>query len=347
MDYYKNIISFIEKHEGEKYRAENVNLKKQGQEAYCNAKRLGKAVENRLNGFKFLGSSKWQNSGNIGKYFWLQFKREQYINKPFSISITALKKNGKCVFQVYLEVSYKDSKIFDQVNRSDLSNFNQSIKKLKLPPKDFYFQGMTNDKLYIDIENNIDSINKAIASSSYVKISTMTDVYVNEFDNDTTILEKLYIAANTLIPYYDAIFSNEEHIPQEEIEIISKMDEREIESLLNMEDEFSSYIYKEKLVKTRKINKKIVDILKEQYKGKCQLCGATIGKDFDVEIIEAHHIEYFAKTQNNDSSNIIILCPNCHTLIHKCDPIYDNKNYSFVFPNGKEIKINNPGHLER
>ena len=71
-----------------------------------------------------------------------------------------------------------------------------------------------------------------------------------------------------------------------------------------------------------------------------------LGTDFDVEIVEAHHIEYFSQTQNNDSSNIIVLCPNCHRLIHKCDPIYHKKELCFEFGNGKKISVKNPGHLK-
>ena len=57
-------------------------------------------------------------------------------------------------------------------------------------------------------------------------------------------------------------------------------------------------------------NKKIIDELKGIYKGQCQLCGTFAGKEIGADITEAHHIEYFSKTQNNDASNIIVLCPN-------------------------------------
>ena len=80
--------------------------------------------------------------------------------------------------------------------------------------------------------------------------------------------------------------------------------------------------------------------------GECQLCGDNLGEAYGKEIVEAHHIEYFSKTQNNDSSNIIILCPNCHRLIHSCNPVYHKKDSFFEFENGKKIYIKNPGHLK-
>ena len=107
-----------------------------------------------------------------------------------------------------------------------------------------------------------------------------------------------------------------------------------------------SFLYKEELAKVRKLSKHIIDTLKKMYKGECQLCGGKVGEQYGKEIVEAHHIEYFSQTQNNDPSNIIILCPNCHALIHKCNPAYDKKTCSFKFDNGKILSVKTKGHLK-
>ncbi len=132
----------------------------------------------------------------------------------------------------------------------------------------------------------------------------------------------------------------------EEINQLTSMSETELEAALEAKDESAGYIYKETISKVRKINQKIIDDLKMHYKGECQICGARVGCDFGEEIVEAHHIEYFFQTQNNDSSNIIVLCPNCHRLIHRCDPVYHKKELCYEFENGKKIFIKNPGHLK-
>ena len=131
----------------------------------------------------------------------------------------------------------------------------------------------------------------------------------------------------------------------EEQEILSKMTEEEIEALFNAEDETAGFLYREGLIKIRKLNKQIIDNLKKVYKGECQLCGQNLGEQYGKEIVQAHHIEYFSKSQNNNSTNIVILCPNCHALIHKCNPIYERATFSFKFDNGNNIKIKNIGHL--
>lgn len=131
----------------------------------------------------------------------------------------------------------------------------------------------------------------------------------------------------------------------EEKEILSKMTEEEIEALFNAEDDNAGFLYKEGLRKVRKLNKQIIDNLKKIYRGECQLCGQKLGEEYGKEIVQAHHIEYFSKSQNNDSTNIIILCPNCHALIHKCNPTYEKDTFSFKFGNGNKLKIKNIGHL--
>lgn len=131
----------------------------------------------------------------------------------------------------------------------------------------------------------------------------------------------------------------------EEKEILSKITEEEIEALFNAEDDTAGFLYKEELRKVRKLNKQIIDNLKKIYRGECQLCGQKLGEEYGKEIVQAHHIEYFSKSQNNDSTNIIILCPNCHALIHKCNPTYEKDTFSFKFGNGNKLKIKNIGHL--
>ena len=49
----------------------------------------------------------------------------------------------------------------------------------------------------------------------------------------------------------------------------------------------------------------------EHYPHKCNCCGY----DNNVDILEVHHIDN--NHNNNDVSNLEILCPNCHTIIHK------------------------------
>ena len=135
-------------------------------------------------------------------------------------------------------------------------------------------------------------------------------------------------------------------INREEMEQLSSLSEHELEVALDRDDASSGYVCKEAVIKVRKFSKEIIDNLKAYYCGECQLCGDNVGAAYGKEIVEAHHIEYFSKTQNNDASNIIILCPNCHRLIHICNPSYSKQEGCFEFEDGKKVYIKNLGHLK-
>ena len=116
--------------------------------------------------------------------------------------------------------------------------------------------------------------------------------------------------------------------------------EEELEQIINFSDPDATIEVVTKEVPRRVCNTSIVHKLKELYKGQCQLCGQAPFAIVDIDICEAHHIEHFAKTQNNNASNIIIVCPNHHRLIHKLDPVFDRDKLLFVAENNiLEIKV--------
>lgn len=127
-------------------------------------------------------------------------------------------------------------------------------------------------------------------------------------------------------------------------ELSSIISEVEIEQCLNAEDPNACYVTQMKLVKERKVNQKIVKDLKKKYNGVCQICGINPVETYGVSILEGHHIEYFSMTQNNSPQNIILICPNCHSLIHKLNPLFDKKNLNYRLPDGNilELKYNKP-----
>lgn len=51
------------------------------------------------------------------------------------------------------------------------------------------------------------------------------------------------------------------------------------------------------------------------------------------------------KSMNNDTSNIIILSPSYHRIVHKANPVWDNENLAFRFPNGLVEKVKLNKHL--
>ena len=75
------------------------------------------------------------------------------------------------------------------------------------------------------------------------------------------------------------------------------------------------------------------------------MTGEKIGGRFDVNVVEAHHIIPFTVSMNNDTSNIIILSPNYHRIIHKAKPEFDREQLAFIYPNGLVDKVKLDKHL--
>lgn len=84
---------------------------------------------------------------------------------------------------------------------------------------------------------------------------------------------------------------------------------------------------------------RIGENLKLLYDYMCQLCGKAIGDQYGCShVVEAHHIEYFSKSFNNDDSNH-------HSIIHEINPILDRVNKLFRFANGYEESVLLNKHL--
>lgn len=124
-------------------------------------------------------------------------------------------------------------------------------------------------------------------------------------------------------------------------------DEQNYEASINYPiiDPMATIEKTQRLTKIRKLNKAIGDNLKKLYDYKCQICGADFGKKYNTFVVEAHHIDPFVISMNNDASNQIIICPNHHRVIHKAVPMFDRSKLLFLYPNGFEEKLILNKHL--
>ncbi len=120
----------------------------------------------------------------------------------------------------------------------------------------------------------------------------------------------------------------------EEITEMKKMNEVTAENYLESVDVNTALISRPGVNKYRKMNCAIITGLKEAYDYRCQICGQKIGAVYASTLIHAHHIDYFTKSLNNDSSNLMIVCPNHHGIIHDRNPIFDRSSLTYMYPNG-------------
>lgn len=151
-------------------------------------------------------------------------------------------------------------------------------------------------------------------------------IYTTEYE-DSYIVET--ISAKEISLYKTSLSTETEYIIEQDINY-------------NIKDTNADIIQSERLVKIRKLNKKISDNLKLLYGYRCQICGLYIGEEYQAQVVESHHIEYFIQTLNNDSDNQLIICPNHHRIIHYSNPTFDRTQLLYLYPNGFQegLKLN-------
>ncbi len=126
-----------------------------------------------------------------------------------------------------------------------------------------------------------------------------------------------------------------------------QIDEEELERIINFTDPSAQLVYEGRNGSRRVYNRRIVTQLKKLYRGSCQICGLNPVEEYDVNICEAHHIDFFAASQNNDSDNIIILCPNHHRLIHLLKPTFNPETLAFSVDNSEMLRVKLDFHLKK
>ena len=126
---------------------------------------------------------------------------------------------------------------------------------------------------------------------------------------------------------------------------IHTMSELDFETFEPREDKSAGIKQVTRLQKVRQLDRSIGDSLKLLYDYRCQMTGEKVGDEYNAQVVEAHHIIPFTESMNNDTSNIIILSPSYHRVIHKAKPVFDRPSLSFHFPNGLVEKVKIDKHL--
>lgn len=126
--------------------------------------------------------------------------------------------------------------------------------------------------------------------------------------------------------------------------IAVQQDEQVYEDSVNYDvcDESASIVLDERVVKVRKLNRAVGENLKLLYNYRCQICGESIGEKYGASVVEAHHIDYYVNSMNNDAKNILVICPNHHRIIHAVNPRFDREKKIYIYGNEfvEELFIN-------
>jgi len=75
--------------------------------------------------------------------------------------------------------------------------------------------------------------------------------------------------------------------------------------------------------------------LNKLYGARCQVTGFDSPLIYGVRTTEAHHVVYLSRGGADELTNLILLSPNTHKVVHAADAKFDYRTLSFVFPNGR------------
>lgn len=135
------------------------------------------------------------------------------------------------------------------------------------------------------------------------------------------------------------------------------LDERQLETaygsepqqlrlLLNDESLAYSTEKRAELIGSYPRNRQLVEDLNSLYLGRCQLCGFDSRTLYSADSSEAHHIIYRSRGGQDAMENLMLLCPNHHTIVHRTDAAFDFSKLHFVFPNGRIEPLCMNKHLQ-
>ena len=146
--------------------------------------------------------------------------------------------------------------------------------------------------------------------------------------------------ANTFI--IECNHTADKQVDRQELQQMSELD---FETFTPRFDPNAGIKEKTAIQRIRQLDRSIGDSLKQLYGYRCQMTGELVGEPYGVTCVEAHHIIPFTESMNNDTSNIIILSPSYHRIIHKAKPVFDRPSLSFHFPNGLVERVKIDKHL--
>jgi len=216
-NYCRRRYSDPEKAENQK--AEMEEIKKVGQAAYSAFNRYGKFIDKLLPGFKMKKSNSWQNSGNLMKYFWIEYKKEGYEDLAHSISISMNaypEYNKKKGVTLSVRVEAKDSQCKkDSVfSEKEVYKIHNSILDFPIKKTDnLYYQASVKPKerkLFKKIGNDAGEVRKELDQLEKVQI-VKEIIGMYEEQNTPDILMQTVQAIAELTPYYEHILEVREN----------------------------------------------------------------------------------------------------------------------------------------
>jgi 5-methylcytosine-specific restriction enzyme A len=83
-------------------------------------------------------------------------------------------------------------------------------------------------------------------------------------------------------------------------------------------------------------NPRLAGELQEMYEGRCQICLWHPMEEYQYRLCHVHHIQWLSRGGKDDLGNLVLVCPNHHSAIHRVDAPLDFRDFSFDFGHIRE-----------
>ncbi len=81
----------------------------------------------------------------------------------------------------------------------------------------------------------------------------------------------------------------------------------------------------------------LTTLLRRTYGGRCQICEWDPRNRYGQELCEGHHVRWLSRGGEDELPNVVLLCPNHHRSVHRCDAPFDWADGAFVFASVREV----------
>lgn len=184
---------------------EMLNLSKIGKRGREEFIKFSEKIVGALDGYKAFKCNQWQNSGNLAKYFWIEFKKNDAEFYPHSISILInkdLERNKEKRLNISLRVETRDKISKDK----DYYFHNQLIDIPIDSNSNIYYQFTLEDGTEFDVscDNKEELMN--FKNNGFKKIKVVININgPYKKSNSENIISESIKAAKELIPFYEYI----------------------------------------------------------------------------------------------------------------------------------------------
>ena len=143
-------------------------------------------------------------------------------------------------------------------------------------------------------------------------------------EGDTALLEAWCVS----LPLEQAAYAI---LPEYQLEEAVEKDEEAVKKVIREYQSGLAEYRVDHLVQQPSRSRVLSRQIHQMYNSRCQICGFDPVLVYGVEACHSHHLIYLSRGGEDSLDNMVLLCPNHHSVIHATDAVFDFRDLSFIF----------------